>query len=202
MGPTRAIAEGVFLTRDLVSEPPNVLDPGRDGGTLPEADRTRPEGRSPRPKGDAEARLRRSAGRCQGSVNEPRMVVLHWNGGTAARAKRRKTGRVHRQGRDLRYRWHQHQARRRHGGHEVGHGRRRHGHRPDGGPGRTQGQGRRGRAGRSGGEHAVGHRAAAGRRGEKLLGSNDRGDQYRCGRTVGAGGCTMVLRRRSSSRNS
>jgi leucyl aminopeptidase len=69
--PLDATAKGVFLARDLVSEPPNVLDP-------PEmAERCRKL---------SELGLKveilgpKEMGVSQGSVKEPRMVVLHWNG--------------------------------------------------------------------------------------------------------------------------
>ena len=58
----------------------------------------------------------------QGSVREPRLVVMQWNGGAKPRQA---AGRLRRQGRHLRHRRHLDQAGRRHGGHEVGHGRRR-----------------------------------------------------------------------------
>jgi hypothetical protein len=59
-------------------------------------------------------------GVAQGSVREPRLLVMEWKGGGTGRASRR----LRRQGRDVRYRRHLDQAGRRHGRHEVGHGRR------------------------------------------------------------------------------
>ena len=81
--PLRPVAEGVFLTRDLVSEPPNVLNPASF------AERCRALtalGLEVEVMGPAElAALGFGAllGVAQGSANEPRMVVMRWNGGAA-----------------------------------------------------------------------------------------------------------------------
>jgi leucyl aminopeptidase len=78
--PLDATAKGVFLTRDLVSEPPNVLDPAEM------ADRCRKlseVGLKVEVFGPAEmAKLGFGAllGVSQGSIKEPRMVVMTWNG--------------------------------------------------------------------------------------------------------------------------
>jgi leucyl aminopeptidase len=82
------VAKGVALSRDLVSEPPNVLNPAEM------ADRCKKLGElgvkvevlGPRELG----RLGFGAllGVAQGSVNEPRMVVMQWNGtGNGRKAK-------------------------------------------------------------------------------------------------------------------
>jgi leucyl aminopeptidase len=78
--PLEGVANGIFVTRDLVSEPPNVLNPAEM------ADRCKKLGDlglkvdvlGPREM----TRLGFGAllGVAQGSVNEPRMVVLQWNG--------------------------------------------------------------------------------------------------------------------------
>ena len=66
--------------------------------------------------------MQRAARRRPGHASrQPRLVVMRWNGGKAAR----QPGRLHRQGRHLRHRRHLDQAGRRHGGHEGRHGRRR-----------------------------------------------------------------------------
>ncbi len=76
----KAIAEGVFLTRDLVSEPPNVLNPAEMADRCKKLSELglRVEVLGPREM----TRLGFGAllGVAQGSVNEPRMVVLQWNG--------------------------------------------------------------------------------------------------------------------------
>ncbi len=76
-----AVNEGVFLTRDLVSEPANVLNPKSfsaiarklAGGSL----KAKVLGRKEMEKLGMGALL----GVAQGSVNEPQMVVFEWNGG-------------------------------------------------------------------------------------------------------------------------
>ncbi len=76
----RPVAEGVFLARDLVSEPPNVLNPVE----MAERCRKLSElGLKVDVLGPREmSRLGFGAllGVAQGSVNEPRMVVMQWNG--------------------------------------------------------------------------------------------------------------------------
>ncbi len=84
--PMQAVAEGAFFTRDLVSEPANVLNPAEF------AERCRPFselGLAVEVLGPAEMRelgFGALLGVAQGSVNEPRMVVLQWQGVPAARA--------------------------------------------------------------------------------------------------------------------
>ena len=64
--PLRAVAEGVFLARDLVSEPPNVLDPETMAERCEELEQARRAGRDPRAEGDAEARHGRASRRRAG----------------------------------------------------------------------------------------------------------------------------------------
>ncbi len=79
--PLGKLAEGVFLTRDLVSEPPNVLNPAEF------ADRCRglaSLGIDVEVMGPDELRalgFGALLGVAQGSANEGRMVVMRWNGG-------------------------------------------------------------------------------------------------------------------------
>ena len=76
----RAVVEGVHLARDLVSEPPNVLNPAEM------AERCRAltslglkvEVLGPREMG--KLGFGALMGVAQGSSNEPRMVVMHWHG--------------------------------------------------------------------------------------------------------------------------
>lgn len=79
-GTFEATARGVFLTRDLVSEPPNVLSPAEmahrcsnlsDLGLKVEVLGSREM---------AELGFGALLGVAQGSVNEPRLVVLQWHG--------------------------------------------------------------------------------------------------------------------------
>ncbi len=77
--PLRAVAEGVFLTRDLVTEPPNVLNPGE----MAERCRALTKlGVEVEVFGPAElAGFGALLGVAQGSASEPRVVVMRWNGG-------------------------------------------------------------------------------------------------------------------------
>ncbi len=78
----RAVADGAKLARDLISEPPNVLNPAEM------AERCRPLaelGVTVEILGPAELEEKGFGallGVSQGSVNEPRVVVMQWNGGT------------------------------------------------------------------------------------------------------------------------
>lgn len=79
--PLKAVADGVFLTRDLVSEPPNVLNPAE---MAKRCEKLRGLGLKVEVLGPKEmAKLGFGAllGVAQGSVNEARMVVMHWAGG-------------------------------------------------------------------------------------------------------------------------
>ncbi len=82
--PKRAVARGVFLSRDLVSEPPNVLNPAE----MAERCRTLRElGVEVEVLGPQEMRrlgFGALLGVSQGSANEPRMVVMRWNGAGGA----------------------------------------------------------------------------------------------------------------------
>jgi leucyl aminopeptidase len=87
--PMKAVAAGVFLTRDLVSEPANVLNPAEM------AERTRAaltklgvEVEVFGPKELGKLGFGALLGVAQGSASEPRMVVMKWNG--AAEGKRRR----------------------------------------------------------------------------------------------------------------
>jgi leucyl aminopeptidase len=92
----RAVADGVFLARDLVSEPPNVLTPAEM------ADRCvalRSLGLGVEVFGPKEMKklgFGALLGVAQGSANEPRMVVMQWRGAEGTKpargAKAAKTG--------------------------------------------------------------------------------------------------------------
>ncbi len=86
-GPMRAVAEGVFLTRELVSEPPNILHP------IEFAERCRAlEKLGVEVEVMGLKELRRLGfgamiGVAQGSQHEPRMVVMQWKGATRTAKK-------------------------------------------------------------------------------------------------------------------
>ena len=81
--PLSAIADGVILTRDLVSEPANVINPKT---LAQEARKLSKLGVKVEVLG--QARLKQLGmgallGVAQGSANEPQVVVMHWNGAAA-----------------------------------------------------------------------------------------------------------------------
>ena len=85
--PLKGVASGVFLTRDLVSEPPNVLTPAE---MATRCEKLTEYGLTVEVLGpDEMGKLGFGAllGVAQGSVNEARMVVMHWNGGKKAGEK-------------------------------------------------------------------------------------------------------------------
>jgi leucyl aminopeptidase len=85
--PLQGVAKGVFLTRDLVSEPPNVLNPAEMASRC---EKLTDLGLTVEVLGPEEmGKLGFGAllGVAQGSVNEARMVVMHWNGGKKSDGK-------------------------------------------------------------------------------------------------------------------
>jgi leucyl aminopeptidase len=98
------VADAIYVTRDLVSEPPNVIYPESLRGPLQAAVRLRRQGRGPRREAAGEARHGGFARCCAGKLQPPRIVVMQW--------QRRRQGqgqaadRVLRQGRHLRHRRH------------------------------------------------------------------------------------------------
>jgi leucyl aminopeptidase len=86
--PLDATAKGVFLTRDLVSEPPNVLDPAEMAERCRKLAELGLKIEIFGPKEMGKLGFGALLGVSQGSVKEPRMVVMHWNGaGTSGRKK-------------------------------------------------------------------------------------------------------------------
>jgi leucyl aminopeptidase len=79
--PLRAVAEGVFLARDLVSEPPNVLNPAELANRCKALEKLGLKVEIFGPKELGRLGFGALLGVSQGSANEPRMVVMHWNGG-------------------------------------------------------------------------------------------------------------------------
>ena len=170
-----AVAAGVVLARDLVNEPPNVLTPEEFAKRAEALEKLGVEVEVLDPKALKKLGMSALLGVAQGSNNQPRVVVMRWNGAGG----RRQAAGLRRQGGDVRFRRHLDQAGRQHGGHEGRHGRRRRRGRADARAGRPQGQGRRGRRGRPGREHA-GRRGPAPRRHRHLaVGPDHRDHQHR-----------------------
>jgi len=78
--PMKAVAEGVFLTRDLVSEPANVLTPAEFASRCLGLTKLGLEVEVLGPKEMKKLGFGALLGVAQGSINEPRMVVMRWNG--------------------------------------------------------------------------------------------------------------------------
>jgi leucyl aminopeptidase len=83
--PMKAVAEGVFLARDLVSEPANVLTPAEMAERCKELAKLGVEVEILGPKEMRKLRFGALLGVAQGSAEEPRMVVMRWNGAGAKR---------------------------------------------------------------------------------------------------------------------
>jgi leucyl aminopeptidase len=79
-GPLRAVAEGIFLARDLITEPPNVLTPAEMAERCRALTKLGVKVEIMGPKELEKLGFGALLGVSQGSVQEPRMVVMHWNG--------------------------------------------------------------------------------------------------------------------------
>jgi leucyl aminopeptidase len=86
--PMRAVAEGSFLTRDLVSEPPNVLNPAEFAERCKTLSNVGIKVDILGLKELTKLGFGALLGVAQGSVNEPRVVVMQWNGTNPGRGKR------------------------------------------------------------------------------------------------------------------
>jgi leucyl aminopeptidase len=75
-----AIADGVFLTRDLVSEPPNVLQPTEMAERCRALEKLGVTVEILGPQALAELGFGALLGVSQGSAQEPRVVVMQWKG--------------------------------------------------------------------------------------------------------------------------
>jgi leucyl aminopeptidase len=92
--PMRAVADGVFLARDLVSEPPNVLNPETMAERCEALEKLGVQVEILGPKEMRKLGMGALLGVAQGSENEPRMAVMQWlgasggggNGGKKAKA--------------------------------------------------------------------------------------------------------------------
>ncbi len=86
--PLKAVAEGIYLTRDLVTEPPNVLTPAVLAERCKELAELGVKVEMLGPKEMAKLGFGALLGVAQGSVQEPRMVVMQWNGAPGRRARK------------------------------------------------------------------------------------------------------------------
>ena len=85
--PLMGVASGVFLARDLVSEPPNVLNPAEMATRCEALAKLGVKVEVLGPKEMGKLGFGALLGVAQGSVNEARMVVMHWNGAKKASEK-------------------------------------------------------------------------------------------------------------------
>jgi leucyl aminopeptidase len=85
--PLDATAKGVCITRDLVSEPPNVLNPAEMADRCRKLTEIGLKIEILGPKEMGKLGFGALLGVSQGSVNEPRMVVMQWNGGNNRKPK-------------------------------------------------------------------------------------------------------------------
>ncbi|MCK8783466.1 leucyl aminopeptidase [Roseomonas sp. NAR14] len=79
-GTRRPVAHGVHLTRDLVSEPPNVLNPAELADRCRALERLGVEVEVLGPEAMKRLGMGALLGVAQGSLNEPRLVVMQWKG--------------------------------------------------------------------------------------------------------------------------
>jgi Leucyl aminopeptidase len=188
--PLEKIAEGVTLTRDLVSEPANVIYPV----TLAErAKKLADLGVQVEVLGEKQMKklgMGALLGVGPGLGAESQLVIMQWRG--AADAKQRPIAFV---GKGITFdtggisikpaqgmedmKWDMAGA---------GHGDRAHAC-----AGRAQGQGQCRRHGRGGGEHALGHRAAPRRYRDLPIRPDHRSHQHRCGGSARSRRCALVL---------
>ncbi|MDP4025683.1 leucyl aminopeptidase [Methylobacterium sp. NEAU 140] len=82
----RTLAEGVILARDLVNEPPNVLFPEEFARRASELTRLGVEVEVLEPGRMRALGMGALLAVAQGSVREPRIVLMRWNGGPAGEA--------------------------------------------------------------------------------------------------------------------
>ena len=83
--PMRAVADGVFLTRELVSEPPNVLQPLDFAERCRELEKLGVEVEILGPKEMKKLGFGALLGVAQGSAAEPRTVIMQWKGAPKGR---------------------------------------------------------------------------------------------------------------------
>jgi leucyl aminopeptidase len=89
--PMRAVAEGVFLARDLVSEPPNVLNPETMAERCRDLEKLGVQVEILGPKDMKKLGMGAILGVAQGSENEPRIAVMQWLGASGNNGKKAKS---------------------------------------------------------------------------------------------------------------
>jgi leucyl aminopeptidase len=85
--PLEGLAKGVFLSRDLVSEPPNVLNPAEMAERCKKLSELGVKLEILGPKELGRLGFGALLGVAQGSANEPRLVVMQWNGNSGNNRK-------------------------------------------------------------------------------------------------------------------
>ena len=88
--PMRAVADGVFLARDLVSEPPNVLNPETMADRCLALEKLGVQVEILGPKDMKKLGMGAILGVAQGSENEPRIAVMQWLGASGNNGKKAK----------------------------------------------------------------------------------------------------------------
>ena len=86
--PMRAVADGVFLTRDLVTEPPNILHPEEMAERCKDLEKLGVGVEVLGPKEMRKLGMGALLGVAQGSTKEPRLVVMQWNGAGGPKGKK------------------------------------------------------------------------------------------------------------------
>ena len=84
--PLQGVANGVFVARDLVSEPGNILFPVEMAARCKALEKLGLKVEILGPKEMLKLGFGALMGVAQGSAQEPRMVAMHWNGGGARKA--------------------------------------------------------------------------------------------------------------------
>ncbi|MEJ0019235.1 MAG: leucyl aminopeptidase [Acetobacteraceae bacterium] len=87
--PLLGVTKGVFLSRDLVSEPPNVLNPAEMADRCKKLTELGLKVEVLGPREMARLGFGALLGVSQGSANEPRMVVMQWNGASGNGSRKR-----------------------------------------------------------------------------------------------------------------
>jgi leucyl aminopeptidase len=85
--PLRAVADGVFVARELVAEPPNVLDPPEFAERCRQLEKLGVEVEILGPKEMKRLGFGALLGVAQGSAKEARMVVMQWKGAKGKKQK-------------------------------------------------------------------------------------------------------------------
>jgi leucyl aminopeptidase len=86
--PLKAVAEGIYLARDLITEPPNVLTPTEMAERCRGLTKLGVKVEIMGPKELEKLGFGALLGVSQGSVQEPRMVVMQWNGAGGRKARK------------------------------------------------------------------------------------------------------------------